>query len=298
MPPDSPFSIVAPAKINLYLHVTGKRDDGYHLLDSLVAFAGIHDTLTFNPGHDLGLEIDGPFAVGLETGPENLVLKAAVALQQLMQVSSGAQLHLTKRLPVASGIGGGSTDAAATLKGLLRLWDIQPDTKDLQALALSLGADVPVCLKGRAAFMGGIGEDISPAPALPACSLVLVNSGIKLSTPAVFKAYSEQAKGFSQSGRFDHTPLDLDELVSVLESGNNDLALAAQQLAPGIVDVLGELERCDGAKMARMSGSGATCFALFTDPGEAAAAALRLSKEHSNWWVRAGSLEGDTTRIP
>jgi 4-diphosphocytidyl-2-C-methyl-D-erythritol kinase len=292
-----PISIAAPAKINLYLHVTGRRDDGFHLLDSLVAFAGIHDTVTLRAGDDLTLEVDGPFAPELKDETNNLVLRAARALSDMTGTSPAAHVKLTKRLPVASGIGGGSSDAAAVLKGLMRLWNVKPEQEALQALALALGADVPVCLLGRAAFMAGIGEDLTLAPALPACSLVLVNPGVYLPTPNVFRALAESGLKYSNPGTFDYGPNDLSELVSILQSRNNDLAPAAVGLAPVIGDVISALERCNGAKMARMSGSGATCFALFTDPGEAAAATLKLSHDHPRWWVRAGSLESDINRL-
>ena len=156
------FSITAAAKINLYLHVVGKRDDGYHLLDSLVAFARLHDTLSFQPANQLTLVNQGRFGDGLPITSDNLVLRAAEKLREIVGISEGAQITLTKELPVSSGIGGGSADAAAAIKGLVRLWGIHPGHHDLSGLALSLGADVPICLFGKAAFMGGIGEQITP----------------------------------------------------------------------------------------------------------------------------------------
>lgn len=296
MAPAKSFTVAAPAKINLYLHVIGRSGDGFHLLDSLVAFAGIHDTLTLGPGDGLSLAIDGPFAAELEAEPDNLVLRAARALARMAGVSDGARLGLHKRLPPASGIGGGSADAAAALKGLMRLWNIQPDGRQLQELALALGADVPVCLNGLAAFVGGIGENITPAPALPAGSLVLVNPGVRLSTAAVFGARVEAGGKDSKPGRFDYGPRDLAELVAILKVRRNDLAPAARRMAPVIGEVLAALEDCSGAMLARMSGSGATCFGLFADPGEAAAATLKLAREHPGWWVRAGSLEADIVK--
>ena len=291
------FSIAAPAKINLYLHVTGRRDDGFHHLDSLVAFAGIQDTLKFTPADDLSLDAEGPFAPELAVVPDNLVLQAARALAKMAGVAGGAHIELTKRLPLASGIGGGSADAAATLKGLVRLWDIKPEPQDLQKLALTLGADVPVCLNGRAVFMAGIGEELTPAPTLPAASLVLVNPGVALSTPAVFKERAKMEVQDSAPGRFDYSPKDSAELVAILKTRRNDLAPAATRMAPVIAQVLAELEGCSGALLARMSGSGATCFCLFEYPGEAAAATLKLSSERPDWWVRAGSLEADINRL-
>ena len=290
---ETSLNIAAPAKINLYLHIVGRRKDGFHLLDSLITFVSIHDTLSLTAAPELSLEIDGPFASQLTTEPNNLVLQAARGLARMCGIDGGARLQLTKGLPVASGIGGGSSDAAATLKGLMRLWKVKPDNQALQALALELGADVPVCLNGQASFIGGVGEKIYKSAPLPLCSIVLVNPGITISTPAVFKARAHSQSGFSKPGRFDYAPVNVDELVSVLQSRHNDLDQAAQGLCPEIGLVLCALETCKGALMARMSGSGATCFALFADPGEAEAATLDLTQKHPEWWVRAGSLEGD-----
>lgn len=289
--PGKSLTVVAPAKINLYLHLTDKRDDGYHELDSLVAFADIHDTLDLAPADILTLEIDGPFADHLPVNDDNMVLKAARALQKMTGEDKGAAIRLTKNLPLSSGIGGGSTDAAATLKGLLKLWHIAPPEPDLMALALSLGADVPVCVNGRAVYLGGIGEKLTPAPALPTCSVVLVNPGTALSTPAVFKAWGGLTDSFSKPAPFDYTPEDARELASILMSRRNDLTSAAKQLAPEIDDVLMALRRCDGALMTRMSGSGATCFALFTNSNEATEAVSNLAKDHPDWWIQPGTLE-------
>lgn len=291
MIPEAPLKITAPAKINLYLHIVGRREDGLHLLDSLIAFASIHDTLSLTVASETILEIDGPFATQLKAEPNNLVLQAARGLAKLCGVYSGAKLRLTKNLPVASGIGGGSSDAAATLKGLIRLWKVQPNNQDLQGLALKLGADVPVCLNNQAAFTCGIGERISKAKPLPLCSLVLVNSGKAVSTPAVFNTRTILQSGFSKPGRFNYTPEDVSELVSILKSRHNDLDEAAQLLCPEIGQVLRALESSQGSLLARMSGSGGTCFALFSYPEEAATASLDLARRHPDWWVRSGSLE-------
>jgi len=290
---EASLKIIAPAKINLYLHIVGRREDGLHLLDSLITFASIHDTLSLTSASEISLEIDGPFASQLTAEPNNLVLQAARGLAQICDVDSGAQLQLTKNLPVASGIGGGSSDAAATLKGLIKLWNVQPNNQDLQDLALKLGADVPVCLNNQAAFTCGIGERISKAESLPLCSLVLVNSGEAVSTPNVFKTRAKLHSGFSKPGRFNYTPEDVSELVSILKSRHNDLDEAAQVLCPKICQVLRALESSQGSLLARMSGSGATCFALFSYPEEAAAASLDLSQRHPDWWVQSGSLENN-----
>ena len=177
----------APAKVNLFLHVIGRRADGYHLLDSLVVFAEAADVLRAEPAQALTLHLDGPFAAGLAAEPDNLVLRAARALAAETGVAPRARLSLHKNLPVASGIGGGSADAAAALRLLCRLWQVAPDPAALARFAIGLGADVPVCLAGRASRMGGIGERIEPAPTLPACGIVLVNPGVAVATAEVFR---------------------------------------------------------------------------------------------------------------
>ncbi|NQV48412.1 MAG: 4-(cytidine 5'-diphospho)-2-C-methyl-D-erythritol kinase, partial [Rhodospirillaceae bacterium] len=269
-------------------------EGGYHLLDSLVAFAGIHDTLTASAADKLSLAMDGPFAGDLTGGGDNLVLKAASALAGAAGVTAGAELRLTKRLPVSSGIGGGSADAAATLIALAGLWDVHLPDAQMAELALGLGADVPVCLGGRAAFMGGIGEDLTPAPALPSATLVLVNPGVALATNAVFGA---RTGDFGKPAGFDSAPRDAAELAAILAERDNQLTAAAVSLAPVIGDVLAALSATDGALLSRMSGSGATCFGLFAEPGQAAAAALALSAAHGDWWVKAGALEGHPARL-
>ena len=179
----------ARAKVNLYLQVTGKRPDGYHELDSLMVFPDVGDELSLERATELSLEVDGPFAAALEAeGPDNLVLRAARALGALAGGGQGARLRLTKNLPVAAGIGGGSADAAAALRGLVRLWGLEVPEARLQALALELGADVPPCLESRPVFARGIGEILTPAPSLPPFWMVLVNPGVPVQTPAVFKA--------------------------------------------------------------------------------------------------------------
>jgi len=286
--------VIAPAKINLYLHVLGRRTDGYHLLDSLAAFAGIHDEITARPAADLSLRVEGEHAGAAPVDDTNLVLRAARALAEAAGVAPRAAITLSKRLPVASGMGGGSADAAAALKALDRLWDLRTPAEDLLRLGLALGADVPVCLAGRAAFMGGIGEDLTPAPALPKASLLLVNPGVAVLTPAVFRA----RKGpFTQAGRFEDTPADAGALAALLQARSNNLTEAAIALQPVIETVLAALEACPGVLLARMTGSGATCFGLFADADEAANAALTLGPANSDWWVRPAPLVGDAARL-
>lgn len=281
----------AAAKINLWLHVTGRRDDGYHLLDSLIAFAGVGDSLAFSDSGDLALDIDGPFSGGLGSGGDNLVLKAAWLLAAEAGISPAARITLTKNLPVASGIGGGSADAAAALRGLSRLWKLSVPAEDLARIALRLGADVPMCLSGRAAMAGGIGEELAPVPALAPAWLVLVNPRFALSTPEVFR---NRQGDFTVIERPDLPSLaTIEGLVSVLGARRNDLEAPAVRLAPVIGDVLAELRASPGARFAAMSGSGATCFALYASRADAEASAMALAEAEPGWWVAAAPLLAD-----
>ncbi|NQW01295.1 MAG: 4-(cytidine 5'-diphospho)-2-C-methyl-D-erythritol kinase [Rhodospirillales bacterium] len=292
---DSPLSFAAAAKLNLYLHVIGRRADGLHLLDSLVAFAAVHDRLTIEPASQLSLANTGPFGDGLPTTSENLVLRAAEQLRELAGISQGAHITLSKQLPIASGIGGGSADAAAIIRGLVRFWHIHPGHHDLSGLALDLGADVPICLFGQAAFMGGIGEQIEPVPSLPAAPLLLVNPGVAVSTPAIFKA---RTGTFSKASRFDEAPATLDELVETLANGRgNDLTEPAIATAPVIGDVLAMISEMPGCRLARMSGSGATCFGIFDTPSAADQAAARIKTDRPHWWCVSSHLLSDTRSL-
>jgi 4-diphosphocytidyl-2-C-methyl-D-erythritol kinase len=279
--------VAAPAKINLYLHVVGRRPDGYHLLDSLVAFADIADIVTAQPADDLTLAIDGRFATALRDIADNLALRAARLLAERFGVTAGAALHLTKHLPVASGIGGGSSDAAATVRALCALWRIDAGENALGGLATRLGADVPVCLLGRTAWLGGIGDALAPAPPLPPVAIVLANPGVALSTQAVFRA---RRGAFSAASRFDGKIADAAGLAAMLSHRRNDLTEAAIDLVPEIGAVLARLAGCERALLIRMSGSGATCFALFPTIGAARAAASRVAGERPDWWVAPGWL--------
>ncbi|MBI3445527.1 MAG: 4-(cytidine 5'-diphospho)-2-C-methyl-D-erythritol kinase [Magnetospirillum sp.] len=286
------FSVEAPAKINLTLHVVGKREDGYHLLDSLVAFAGMGDTLDFTPAETVTLSVVGPTAALIpppdaKGGGENIVLKAARLLAEATSTTKGAAITLTKRLPVAAGIGGGSADAAAALKGLMRLWDVSLAPEALNALALAIGADVPVCLAGTPTRMMGIGQWLEPAPALPPAWLVLVNPMVPLHTPAVFKARSGD---FSPADPLAHSPADALALAQALAARRNDLTPAAIAIEPVVGEVLAALATSTSCLLARMSGSGATCFGLFAKAGEAKAAAQSLTLAQPGWWVAAAKL--------
>ena len=270
------------AKINLTLHVTGRRDDGYHELDSLVVFAGVGDTLEIAPAADLSLTLTGPFAGALETDSGNLVLRAARALQARFKTGSGANLTLDKRLPVAAGIGGGSADAAAALCGLNEIWGLNASEAELRALGARLGADVPVCVAGRACFLAGTGERIEPAPPLPPVWLVLVNPLVPLSTPSVFKARSG---AFSQARRPSGPLPDAQALALFLSQGCNDLEAPARGLLPVIGDLLAALRATPDCLLARMSGSGATCFGMYRDEAAARAAAAQIAAVETDWWV-------------
>ena len=279
--------VTAPAKLNLYLHVTGRRDDGYHLLDSLVVFAGACDVLSFAPADDLSLTVGGPFAGALADQDDNLVLRAARLLAERGGVAARAAIHLEKRLPVAAGLGGGSADAAAALVGLTALWELSPDAGELAAMALALGADVPACLAGQAAFVGGIGESLEPPPALPETHVALVNPGVGLATAAVFEA---REGPYSGAARFHEAPADAIALAGLLARRGNDLEDPARRLCPAVATALEALGAEPGCLLARMSGSGATCFGLFADGGAAAAAVSHIAAERPDWWVAAAPL--------
>jgi 4-diphosphocytidyl-2-C-methyl-D-erythritol kinase len=274
----------APAKVNLYLHVTGRRADGYHLLDSLVVFAGIGDTLSGVSADTLSLELRGPFAAGLITEPDNLVLRAARLLASKAGMAPGAALTLDKHLPVASGIGGGSADAAATLRLLCRLWQL-PNADRLFELAAQLGADVPVCLAGKPALMGGIGDRLGQAPVLPAGGLLLVNPGVAVTTADVFRA---RQGPWSQQAVLPPRWSDVSAMAADLSELRNDLQSAAIKMQPSIGAVLAALDSTRGCLLARMSGSGASCFGLYVDAETAYRAAEALPDP--SWWRWSGTL--------
>ncbi len=312
--PDGGEAEFAPAKINLALHVVGRRADGYHLLDSLVVFPEIGDHLAARPSAGLSLALEGPFGPSLapasmapeievsspvchlpalapQAPPDNLVLRAAEALRAALPglAAQGAALTLEKNLPVASGIGGGSADAAAALRLLLRLWRAEPPAEALARVALSLGADVPVCLAARPARMRGIGEDLTPFSP-PAGAVVLANPGAGLSTPEVFRLLETR-----ENPPLPEIPEGLGAAEFALwlrEKTRNDLEPPALTRLPVLAEVLAALS-AQGAPLARMSGSGATCFGIFPDlaAAEKAAQALRAEAPRG-WWIAAGAYAG------
>ena len=275
--------VTARAKLNLYLHVLGRRPDGYHELDGLVVFAEFGDRLAFAPAEILTLDVEGPFAEALEPGAGNLVLKAASVLRERFGTDRGAAIRLEKRIPVAAGLGGGSADAAAALTGLARLWNLPAGGEDLADLARELGADVPACLAGRPVFIAGKGERLEPAPALPELGIVLANPRSPLPTASVFAA---RTGPYSAAARWRERT-DAEGLVGLLQDRRNDLTRPALALAPEIGTVLTALGEAPGVLIARMSGSGATCFGLTRAPAEAEAAAEFLRQRQHGWWVRA-----------
>ena len=265
----------APAKVNLTLHVIGQRADGYHLLDSLVVFADVGDHILVAPGSGLHLKVTGPMATGVPVDDSNLVIRAARTAGV-----TDAQITLDKHLPAAAGIGGGSSDAAATLRALMQ--SQEADGAVMPENVLALGADVPVCLAATATRMSGIGEVLEPIPGLPPFAAVLVNPGVGVSTPEVFRALRHK----------DGAPMGeipafsgFDSCVAWLAEQRNDLQAAAVAQQPVIGRVLDRLQE-RGAVLARMSGSGATCFGLFADTESAKQVAADLARVEPEWWIR------------
>ena len=275
---------LARAKVNLWLNVVGRRADGFHLLDSLIAFTDLADEIEVAPASTLSLEVVGPEAAALDGDSDNLVLKAARLLAGCAGLAPRAALRLTKRIPVAAGLGGGSADVAATLLALVDLWRVAMPPEELFDLAATLGADVPMCLAGRPALATGIGERLAPVPALPACAILLVNPGVALPTPAVFRA---RQGGFSPARAIDNGWRNLSDFAQDLARRGNDLTDAAISLRPEVAAVLDRLRHSEGAAHVSMSGSGATCFALYGSDEEAQRAASRLP---AAWWRHAGRL--------
>lgn len=289
MAADRAFTDTARAKINLTLRIVGRRDDGYHELESLVVFAGIADTLSLETGEGTSLHVTGPFAGAIGAAGDNLVLKAFSALAALVPGLKGGRLTLDKHIPVAGGVGGGSADAAAALRLLARANDLSFDDARLMTAALRTGADVPVCFVSRPCVMTGIGERLSPPLTLAPLPALLVNPRIGVGTRDVFAALARS--GLPKDGReLGDIPHGFDALIGFLRKNGNDLTAPAMACAPVIGDVLSALEALPGARLARMSGSGATCFALFATTAEAEAAAARLAAKYPQWWTAATLL--------
>ena len=279
----------APAKINLALHVVGRRSDGYHLLESLSVFAQFADRLSVESSGEDRFHVHGPRAAEVPAGEDNLVLRARDALRHRYGgTAAPVSIALEKNLPAAAGLGGGSSDAAAALLALTRLWRLPAGMNELQDIGLALGADLPMCLERRPLVARGVGEQLQPLPQVPALPMVLANPGVGVSTPAVFGALA----------RRDNPPLpevprfpDSVAVAAWLAGTRNDLTEPALACASPIADALDALDR-QGAMLARMSGSGATCFGLFREMADAEQAATQLSAERPDWFVVATIAQG------
>ncbi len=290
--PARPLIERAPAKINLTLHIPRRREDGWHELESLVVFAGAADTLTLAPGETFVLHVDGPTAGAAGPDDDNLVARAARALAARVPGLRTGEFQLTKRLPVAAGIGGGSSDAAAALRLLARANDLPLDDPRVLEAATETGSDVPVCLRAQARMMRGRGDVLGPLMKLPPLFAVLVNPGVPLETKSVFARIGlnpGEPLGFGKHPDIADAP-ERDALFAALKRARNDMEDAATVLAPVIGHCLAVLSAARGAKLARMSGSGATCFALFETCRAAATTAKVIRRDHPEWWVKATVL--------
>jgi 4-diphosphocytidyl-2-C-methyl-D-erythritol kinase len=283
----APLVEKASAKINLTLRVLGRRADGYHDLESLVAFADLTDTLTLQPGEATSLDVSGPFATASGDVADNLVLKALARLRQRIEGVAAGHFQLEKNIPAAAGVGGGSADAAAALRLLARANGIALDDPRLATVALEVGADVPVCLVSRACIMRGVGDKLAPPLDLPAMSAVLINPRVAVPTRDVFAKF---ASAHASKNNIGDVPRTADAMIAFLEQHGNDLTQGAIACSPVIAEVLDALRALPGVRLARMSGSGATCFALFATAGEASAAASLLPAAHKDWWACATTL--------
>ncbi|MCE3232269.1 MAG: ispE [Rickettsiaceae bacterium] len=273
--------MLAPAKLNLFLHVTGKREDGYHLLESLMIPLSIGDEVRVGQSDKLELQITGPFAATIANSYDNIVLKAAQLLAEKAGRKPDVKIALEKNIPVGAGLGGGSADAAAVLKLLNDLWQLGFSTEKLMEIGLELGADVPFCVMGKPALVTGIGEVIKPVDKLPDLNILLVNPNKHLSTPEVFKyepiIFSDEL-GLT-------IPKDITEFIDLLQKQHNALEANAVSIIPDIAEVLSIIGQQDGCLLARMSGSGATCFGIFNNKASLEMALGAIKKGNPGWWV-------------
>ncbi|MEJ1118294.1 4-(cytidine 5'-diphospho)-2-C-methyl-D-erythritol kinase [Phyllobacterium sp. CCNWLW109] len=288
---DQAISMIAPAKINLALHITGQRNDGYHLLDTLVVFAGYGDRISIARSSADSFRITGPYGHSLPADASNLVLKARDRLRaEFPDQAFPVSIELEKHLPIASGVGGGSSDAASTLKALVSLWNINIDPVDLNNIGLAMGADLPMCLHGRPLIARGIGEELEAVTAIPRLPMVLVNNGAAVSTPQVFGALKKRNNpGLPNLPRFG----SVNDVCAYLEQTDNHLYAATVELLPIIGDTMDALYSTS-PRLARMSGSGATCFAIYDTDEAASAAASLISNAYPLWFVvKTDSGEGE-----
>lgn len=293
-PSKNSLSVFAPAKLNLFLHITGRQNNGYHLLDSLVCFVDIGDKITIEPQQNFSFEISGPFSNQFQEkdrisniDSENLVVKAARRLAQICEKPLNVKITLEKNLPLAAGIGGGSSDAASTIWGLQELWDLKRDESYLLPLMTNLGADVPACLNCAPVLMRGIGVLLTPAPEMPEVPILLVNPMIDCPTREVFMHYHGHFKNdITLPKRFT----DIYDLSAFLQKTENDLYASAAHNIPEIENVIHSIKIEDGCLLSRMSGSGATCFGLFESEVAAEKAKMHILDENPDWWVQTGWL--------
>lgn len=293
--PDGNLLVTARAKVNLFLHITGRRDDGYHFLESLFSFTKKGDLLRFLPSKTLDFDVSGPFSqvLGADNTSDNLVMKAATALKNYTGTAEGAQVELEKNLPIASGLGGGSADAAAALLGLNALWKTNLSDKELAALALDLGADVPSCLSSCSQIVRGIGDVLSPVKLPWSAGVVIINPGMQVSTPNVFEAF-RASRANRRLPSFDRPLDDVENAISSIGnlSGltDNSLQYPADELCSGISEVISFLANYSQSDLTRMSGSGASVFALYQDQAAAESVAQRMKQQHPDWWVMADTI--------
>lgn len=287
------MELLAPAKINLFLHITGKRDDGYHELESLISFADFGDKIIIDEHHDLSFSVRGDFSdrfndneIDYSRHSKNIIIKTLWALADLAGHDPSFKISLEKNLPLASGIGGGSADAATIARYLVKVWDIPKDEK-LDETLLSIGADVPVCFYNKSAFVRGVGENIASAPEMPKIPIVLVNPLESCSTKAIFDKFSS---GFREPLELPHHFDDTAHLCTFLKDQHNDLQDAAIGNIAAIYDILTLFDEFENCLLARMSGSGATCFGVFENAKTAEDAAKTIRQSHPDWWVKSGYL--------
>lgn len=287
------MKITAPAKLNLFLHITGRRLDGYHLLESLFVFTDFGDVISIESAATVSLSIEGPFASTIASEPleNNLIYRAALLLKNNYAVTQGAHIVLTKHIPVGAGLGGGSSDAAAILKGLNTFWNLNLSVETLCEIGFSLGADVPACIVGKSAIISGIGEMIEPIT-LPHTPLfiLLINPNYALSTQSVFREYKAINTAFTASKKHSTVFTNPDALFDCLAKNHNDLEPAAIALFPEIQTLLETLQQQAGCKLARMSGSGSTCFALFQDLSLAKRAEQIMKTLFPTHWIQLSSI--------
>jgi len=288
------ISRLARAKINLDLLITGRREGGYHILDSLVVFADYGDEISVRPspdlGHELSLGITGPFAAELIGLKDNIILKAARKLQKKFNILDGAQITLVKNLPVSSGIGGGSADAAAAIHALMELWQISDKKPGLDELLLSLGADVPVCFASKTTQMTGVGEGLDPITIDFPLYLCMVNPGTPVATAEIFKARAMRDRVFSNPRKLSKAIASPRELLEILSASGNDLEPDACAIEPAINTVIDQIRARNECLFAGMSGSGATCFGLFLSNDAARSAVGNIQYAFPHWWVKAACV--------